>query len=201
MKRGGLWGFIDASFDQIIECRFQRAQPFKNGRAAVYENSGGAWVNLAGDWITKKRYSVVSSFGEQGVAAALEGSTLVVVDCDGNEIFRFTGVDGVGGYSGGLSAIRSARSGKWGYIDGSGSVVIDYKYRLARRFSGGRAAVEVGMGKEPAGYINLKGDWIVRFPRTVTLYPFNNGVAVVIGERFRSIFDRSGQEIWRCESD
>jgi len=52
------------------------------------------------------------------------------------------------------------RNKKWGYIDGSGKVVIDRQYDSAREFSEGLAAVRKG---DLWGYIDRTGKVVINF--------------------------------------
>ena len=68
---------------------------------------------------------------------------------------------------------KQGKNGQWGYVNSKGSVVIDFKYDGADKFSQGLAAVKSG-GKW--GYINDKGETVIEFAYDGRS-PFNGGLA------------------------
>jgi len=75
--------------------------------------------------------------------------------------------------------VGDADSGRWGYIDLTGHMVIRPQFTWACQFSEGRAAVTVGdlfEGKQ--GYINRAGEMVAE-PQFDTAEPFIGGRAKV----------------------
>lgn len=73
-----------------------------------------------------------------------------------------------------LTAVQSG-SGKWGYQDQSGTLVIPAQFDKAMKFSEGLAAVALG---KKVGYIDTNGKLVIA-PRFVHGEPFNEGLALV----------------------
>ena len=103
-------------------------------------------------------------------------------------------------FSEGLAAVEI--QGKWGFIDGDGTVVIQPKFRSARHFSEGLALVQNDSGLW--GYISRSGDWEIpppstNFPRYST--PFSRGLALIITGETDDIvsycyMNREGGKAW-----
>ncbi len=77
-------------------------------------------------------------------------------------------------FSGGLKPVKN-NEGKYGYINESGGVVIEYQFMNAFDFSEGLAAVQVS-GRY--GYINQNGEIIIN-PQFFRAGPFSEGLAAV----------------------
>ncbi len=67
------------------------------------------------------------------------------------------------------------KGGKWGYINRTGKVIIDFKYESANVFSEGKACVKLA---NKWGYINMKGQNIIPFSFDEA-YNFINGASCV----------------------
>jgi len=47
----GRWGFIDERQQWVIQPRFEDAQEFRGGRAAVRQNGKWGFINKRGEWL------------------------------------------------------------------------------------------------------------------------------------------------------
>jgi hypothetical protein len=81
----------------------------------------------------------------------------------------------------GCAAVK--QNGKWGFIDSTGEVVIDFVFQEAQSFSGHLAAVRLG---ELWGYINPNGDIVIE-PQFLVARAFSEGRAPVLTEKGWSI--------------
>lgn len=82
----------------------------------------------------------------------------------------------VGYFKEGLAYARKERSEDYGYIDESGNVVIEFKYKSVGNFSEGVAVVsEDG---EKYGYIDREGNWVIE-PILDFAVEFHDGKATV----------------------
>jgi hypothetical protein len=74
---------------------------------------------------------------------------------------------------------RFVQGGKWGYIDGSGKVVVAPRFDRAEPFSGGRAAVQIGTKH---AYVDATGEPVLvpeQLPGGTLHRPFRDGRAAV----------------------
>ncbi len=82
---------------------------------------------------------------------------------------------------------------RWGYLDTTGREVIEFKYRYARRFSEGLAAVQDTLGKW--GYVDRQGHEVIA-PQFSFAQAFHCGVAKVGGGNGRgALINRQGRPI------
>ena len=84
--------------------------------------------------------------------------------------FKF---EDAGQFSEGLAAIKS--NGKWGYIDQTGSIVIEPRYELAGSFTSGLAEIVI---ENQAGIIDRAGDVVIE-PQFKRAYPFTEDTVLV----------------------
>lgn len=93
--------------------------------------------------------------------------------------------------------------GKWGYINGDGTVIIKPAYRRAGDFVAGRARVTTS---EKTGYINEAGKWVFTLPDGWSATrPFSEGLAgFSVGDIYSGkwgYFDRNGNIVVQPKYD
>jgi KWG Leptospira. len=98
-------------------------------------------------------------------------------------------------FSEGLAAVSDA-SGRWGYIDKAGEIVIDYKFNSADEFSDGLTVVRIG-GK--TAFIDKTGDFTME-PQQIDGFvsAFSGGIVQNDAEGLASnrYLDRMGKTVW-----
>lgn len=129
---------------------------FSEGLAAVRVGDDWGYVDTSGAFVIEPRFSHAWSFRE-GLATVwsddVEGP--YVVDREGREPFDCSAYDKVSVFSEGLAQVRSRETGRFGYIDRRGALVIDTVWDdpewSASSFRGGVAAVgrrvDLGRGR------------------------------------------------------
>lgn len=179
----GLYGFINASGEYVIEPKFDgiadKYNPFSSGICfvGVHENAKRLWgiIDKSGKYIVEPTFSEVGEFS-----------------CD-------------------LAYVSDANSGLYGYIDKTGKYQIEPQYTEAREFVDEIAIVSRGYGYEYIntsgenifsgvfdeaknfsngiaavksdglwGYIDQSGEFVIQ-PTFEEVYPFSEGVAFVRG--------------------
>lgn len=75
-----------------------------------------------------------------------------------------------------LTPKKNETTGKWGYVNKQGKIVIPYKYEIAAEFSEGLAAVAINT---KGGYIDQTGKTVIPF-KYEGMLQFHNGFAIVI---------------------
>lgn len=115
-------GFIDRKGRVVIEARYEMANDFGEGLAAVRIKSHDAWGFIDKDdkRVISPKYDAVGSFSEGLCPVAINGAW-GYIDAKGDDVIerRF---DEARGFSEGLAAVREGE--KWGYIDTQGQWVI-----------------------------------------------------------------------------
>ena len=152
--------YIDVRGNKVTDKTFEFLSPFSEGLAKFMENEKSGFINLKAEVVIKPflvNESIFSMFGSQSFS---EGLCLV----------EFGNSDKKGSFS----------SGKFGYMDKKGKIVINPKYDSAKDFKNGKAIVELD-GK--SFFINTKGERIS--PLYKDLYYESDGlVKVRVGENF-----------------
>jgi hypothetical protein len=85
VKRGGLWGYVDAGEQVVVPTRYDGAFAFSQGRAAV--NRGGRWgyIDLTGREVIPLRYADARVFGSDGFAeVTMDGRTWTRISAAGS---------------------------------------------------------------------------------------------------------------------
>ena len=132
------------------------------GTLTPFSDAGDKWGyrNSTGKVVITPQYSAAMEFSEQGIAAVADKDGWLYIDTKGNPLVRpFVFDNGPDYFEEGLS--RYVDSGKFGFINASGKIVIPAAYDFARPFSESRAAVCNGCRQEPVGEhkITVGGKW------------------------------------------
>lgn len=148
----GLWGYIDKSNNLVLDCIYEKARPFSEGMAAVYQHFYWRFINLDGEFVGGK-YMEVLDFKE-GMAGVKEFNKWGYINKYGIQVipFRFSEAKS---FAEGLAPV--AFKIKWGYINEMNETVIPFRYLWAYPFNDGIASVSDYRGK---GHIDKNGKWI-----------------------------------------
>ena len=200
-------GFINKEGEVVIKPRYALAGDFSQGLSAVgvkTEEGKIRWgyINHKGEFVVQPKYLMASDFSEERLAGVLkdEGtqSSLVFIDRRGKEVINL-GADYTMAqhFSEGLAAVQKKSTGKWGFINKKGKLVIDAKFNLVFFFSEGLALAEIAKDdKILAGYIDRSGNFALS-PQFIAGIPFAENRAMVASNNLNEfqIIDRQGQVI------
>lgn len=198
VRVGGKWGYVNGSGQLAINPQFDKAEEFKEGRAAIcigtpcdswydWESSDDSrddsrWgiIDPSGKIVATPQYREVSSFHE-GLAA------VCLADCQQ----------------------KDTKQSSRGYIDRDGKLVIPAQFGIATDFSEGLAQVCIGTCKwEEAnkgysgkfGFIDHSGHFVIN-PQYDNAGDFKNGFAsVTVGkgsDAKRGYVDKTSKVIWQ----
>lgn len=179
----GKWGYADEKGKIVIPAGFDAARAFVGGLAQVgvvdeelpevgrEPNLKWGYIDERGRVVVELRYAVLHAFVE-GLAA------VAVLDAEKPENSSL-----------GRDRQLERRNLKWGFIDGSGQVVIPVEFLDAGDFSEGLAHVNVGKASKSMcgkprnyGYIDKTGAFVIA-PQFASASGFKNGRArVSIGQ-------------------
>jgi hypothetical protein len=168
------WGFIDRTGLVKIAPQFTGAggysQGFSEGRAAVavggecvkhreWQIIGRRWgfIDRTGEMVIEARYDFVRDF-HCGRALVKSGADYAFINCVGERAIEF-GKSSAGDFSEGLCPVRDS-SGKYGYLDTLGRMVIPSRYAVAGSFCEGRAYVQLKYGGK-YGFIDRSGELVI----------------------------------------
>src|SRR5262249_45828952 len=136
-------------FDQtahvVIPPRFDDAGPFSEGLAAVRVGGKFGYIDKTGRVVIEPQFDYAGTFSE-GVASAGIGPKNGYIDKTGTFVItpQLMVVD-LAAFSEGLAAVRVGEflSGKWGFIDREGKLVIDPDFDTVGSFHEGLAVIGV----------------------------------------------------------
>ena len=121
-----------------------------------------------------KTYKIIEPIGYGLYTALKDGKSGVVTD-NGGMILPFE-YDSIGGFDGELFTV--CKDDKWGYVNNKNELIIDFKFAFAFTFSEGLAPACLDFWDTGMGYIDKKGDFVIK-PAYKDAGLFDNGIAVV----------------------
>ena len=165
----GSYGYVDTAGSIVIECRFDDAKAFSEGRAAVLSRGGDisgegvfgplsltlkwGYIDTSGMTVIPCVYDYAGQFHE-GYAAVMSGNKWGFINYDGDTLVSYR-YDEVHRFVNGCAAVR--RGGLWGYIDSDGNELVPCRYDVASDFgSDGFAAVSMA---DSSGFVFRDGNW------------------------------------------
>lgn len=175
----GKYGYTDASLQIPTELPYAYASTFKNGVAAVEKDGKWALINTSRELVTDFIFDdiVLDEYDvciNSGVIFVCKDGKYYMMNAEGTKISD-QAFDAVQPFAdGGLAAV--AIGGKWGFVDPTGSVVIEPQYEGARSFGAGLGGVCIdGLW----GYVSKSGELLVEC-QFEDCMPFNaSGIAAV----------------------
>ncbi len=178
-------GYMDKTGKVVIEPKFQAADDFSEGLAAVMffkpakvpdDEKGdpfdAGFIDQTGKIVIKPQFEFYQPFSE-GLAFVLIGGKMGAIDKMGRVVIRpqfafveprptpywqvidYYSESKRWSFSEGLAVVN--KLGKWGYVDRTGKFIIPPRFQEAHRFSDGLALVMVG---NRVGYIDKAGKYV-----------------------------------------
>lgn len=132
---------------------------FRGGFAAVKIGEKWGFLNTEGKLAIPAKYDKVTLF-DGGFTSAQRDDKFYTLDLNGNEYpVDVPGLADLNDFSEQLASFKTD-AGKVGFVNGSGTVVIQPQFQAAGDFHGGLAWAKDAGGL--VGYINPQGDWIIK---------------------------------------
>ena len=147
----GKFGYIDHQGRWAIEAEYVWARPFQEGLGAVKDGGKWGFVDPKGKLVVEPEYDQVQSFSEKLAAVQKGGApgdkeTWSYIRPNGETAFekKFAWA---GSFYGGLARVQTLDriTGKFGYINLQGEMIIPPHFDEASDFRAGRAQVRVGL--------------------------------------------------------
>lgn len=148
-RLSGKFGYIDRQGRWAIEAEYDWARPFREGLGGVKDGSKWGFVDKKGKLVVEPDFDQIGSFS--GGLAPVQKSgppgdkeTWVYIKPDGTQPFEkkyaWAGV-----FSDGLARVQveDRITGKFGYIDAKGAMVIQPNFEEASDFRNGKATVRL----------------------------------------------------------
>lgn len=188
-------GYVNAAGKLVIAPKFHLAAPFSEQLAffgirqpaAEPRNQDApepdvivSAIDTAGKTkfsLSTPMYSLPEPFRNQ--RSLLPGSTSYI-DTTGSIAINGNAFDRASSFAEGLACVRVRATGKYGFIDATGKMIIPAAFDGAMSFSQGLAPVQ---WKQKWGFIDKSGRMVIA-PRFLAARPFSDGLAAVITKRF-----------------
>jgi hypothetical protein len=183
---------------KLIEVLGFGMKGFNDGLAPVKVGEKWGFLNTEGKLAIQAKYDKVTIFN--GFASVQRDDKFFVVDRSGTEFqVDVPGVSDVNDFSEQLASFKTAGD-LVGFIDGSGKVVIDAKFKSAGDFHGGMAWAKNNAGT--VGFIDQKGEWVLepQFEAGKNLDPEIGLVRVKAGDKWAYV-NKSGKMMYMNDSD
>ena len=150
----GKWGFVDEQGKEVIPFKYEAADKFSEGLAAIKLDGKWGGIDEQGKEVIPFIYDYAGEFSE-GLARVLLNKKWGFIDKTGQEVVPRK-YERTEAFSEGLAQVWL--NGKWGFIDKTGEQVISCTYGEAKSFSEGIAAVSL---KGKWGFIDKTGQEII----------------------------------------
>ncbi|MGH9946350.1 MAG: WG repeat-containing protein [Pyrinomonadaceae bacterium] len=191
-------GFIDRSGKVAIEAKYDAAHPFSEGLANVAIGQKWGFIDRSGRQVIPLEYDYGSApeFSE-GLAGLNRNDDRVYVNKTGEVITRFPNQAQWNAFANNFSeglVCWVEISGKMGYRNTKGEMVIPPIFDYAEEFSEGLAAVEIN---GQYGFIDRTGTMVIEPLSYLYLPKFKNGLAQVVTRDFKfGYINQEGQFVW-----
>lgn len=136
-QEDGGWGFVDAAGETVLECVWQDVELPAEGFVGVSVEGKWGFADYSGEIVIEPEWDFVWPFsGGYAMVGTLSSDLQTVgeyrfIDRLGHVIGNASFRD-ARPFSGGYAAVSDGS--RWGYIDGTGKLVIDYLYDFAAGF-------------------------------------------------------------------
>lgn len=178
-QEDGAWKFYDCDAGAFLSGSYEEASNFTGGIAAVKQPGGWILIDKTGNQICETVFSDIKLHGcgeyaNGGVMIASVGGKYGMYDAKGQKLNEFTCAD-MDLYMGGPIAYQ-AESGKWGFVDTEGNVIMEAQLENAKSFSAGLAAIcKDGLW----GFIRNDGKLVIEYQYLDGGYFNSSGVCFV----------------------
>lgn len=198
------YGFIDRNGKLVIDAIYDEVglplageiekydRGFSDGLAAVKVGDKWGFIDKNGKMVIEPQYKLAFSFSDGLALVVVEENVGGFIDKTGRIVIALR--DGYGprfDFSEGLAAM--GLNGKYGFIDKTGTVVIQPQYDAVESFHEGLAPVRIG---DKWGVINTSGQLIINAQYKM-ISEFRGGWAGVETQNSNVIYiDTTGQQVW-----
>ncbi len=198
VQENNKFGIIDTKGKYVLAPIYDSISEFKEGRAIVVINSKINVIDNDGKVITNKNYSLINSFSDGLVLVAVDYKNgdykYGYINLEGEEVTPIKYLMGYD-FNNGVALVKLDYT-KYALINKKGQELCTYNHVFIYGYSDG-VMVFADNFQGPYGYINNKGEEIIKAKyREATA--FNNGVAVVaLNNSYYGLIDLKGRNIYQ----
>ncbi|PKL01317.1 MAG: hypothetical protein CVV56_01585 [Tenericutes bacterium HGW-Tenericutes-1] len=213
IEKDGRYGYLDTKGNKVIDFYFDEAYAFNGKYAIIVRNNGYNIIDKSGITQFDDDLDYLYFDYETGYLWYVKDELLGLMKTNGDIVveakYELTVEDD---YSSSLESFsyfqeglaRVVKNGKFGYIDKTGEIIIDFDYEDAGHFSQGLAYYANSEGKY--GYINKKGEIIIS-PKYDYAEEFNLNKQAIVADitteydYIYALINKDGEEIIGSLSD
>ncbi len=180
VSEGGKWGYIDLDGNFVIDTLFADTPSYFREGFAIIKISDGVFdfIDEAGKKMGKK-YAEASLFSEGLACVAEKDGPPYFINTKFEKVFELKEAYMAGMVGNGMVRFKD-KSGKWGFADGNGKIIVKPQYDNVISYSDQLAVVVAKESDSVSkfGIINTKGDYVLKLTDSVKyLRPFREGMA------------------------
>lgn len=175
----GEWRYYSCDEKKYLRGSFEYATSFYGEKALIKEKGVWRYIDINGEKNMEMTFDDVKLYGNgaysyMDVMIASTDDKYFVFTCDGEKKIDVWFID-MDVYLGEAIAFKDS-SGKWGFIDIEGNIIIDPHFDEAKSFSNGFAAVKKG---DEWGFINKEGQLVIDYQFLDADYFTEDGICLV----------------------
>ncbi|MDR1761282.1 MAG: WG repeat-containing protein [Bacteroidales bacterium] len=199
VKSGDKYQYINTKGELVINPQFSVASIFREELALVQssdENPRWGYINKQGKYEIGLLYKAATIFSEGLAWVVLDNAAPTAINKQGNIQIILRDVEEVRIFSESLAAIsvydKDDANKKWGFINTTGTLVIQPQFVYASNFYNDRCAVH--NSKNQWGFIDKSGTVVVEYQYD-TVYSFANDRAIVVKDGKYGVIDKAGKSL------
>ena len=205
-----LWGYIDTKGKVVINPKYDAADSFTDGLAAVGVGKGDDMTvkfidkdNKVKFTIKKDKYELHDSKFREGYLAVVKGEKIVLLDKEGNEAVKSAKMEkGYGGYIVCDGKFAFSKDGELGLMNIDGEVLVRSKYQELWIGEDGTIVACLKDGeKQRYGIIDDKGEEVLPFDYDDIRPLIGTGNLMVKEGRTWALVNKEGKEITKDTYD
>lgn len=188
------WGYVDTTGAWVIDSIYNNAFSFGNGLARVKVGERWQFINYKEEVAERLEYDEILTGFSCNRAFVRNGTVMQLIDTLGTIIAEIN-ADSVAMDNKGFALFL--KKGEFGIIDTTGVICVQPSYDSLELFNDGFACFKQN-GKR--GIIKTNGDIVIDAFHNSAIVEINNmfwGVDTIKGEVLMTIYDRSGNQIWK----
>lgn len=174
VKRGDLWGFVNASGELVIPCEWEDYWLPEGGKIAVQKNGLWGCIDFAGNVLIEPEWDWLRVWSDGSYYAERDGDA-ALLNADGEMLVPLGVYPYIGGNLDGMLMVIT-HDGKTGKLNPDGSVAVPAEWDYIGYFGGDRAYALLDSGGYC--YIDRTGNVVIPGP-FISACEFQEGMAAV----------------------
>ncbi len=160
LEEGGLWGFMNRTFNWVIRPKYVGAGDFHDGRSIVLvgRNKQALIDQIGNEVVSLSGFAGESFSGGLTAVTSLTDNTWGLINRDGREVVPM-GKWSPQSLGEGYGAVTKDFGGA--VFDSEGKRLSPFEFMFSGKFSGGLVAAAVPSRETIWGYINPTGQWLI----------------------------------------